>query len=134
MRHAYPRARDVVAIATDVLLVAVALTLAITRPGGTFALALGIGVPCVLGWQWLTLHFPRAVEIDEHGVSFEGFRRVHRYEWSSVRAVRVRRFLTGDRVLVRVIPAPPLRGRYWILDAIGGYRELVATLEKHAQG
>ena len=43
--------------------------------------------------------------------------------------MRVRRFLVRDRVLVRIVPARPWRGRYWILDRIDRFDELVRALE-----
>jgi len=43
--------------------------------------------------------------------------------------VRVRRFLVRDRIFVRIAPAPPWRGRYWVLDRIEGFEELVQELE-----
>jgi hypothetical protein len=35
-----------------------------------------------------------------------------------------------DRVLVRVLPSPPLRGRYWLFDSIVGYDAAVKRLEQ----
>jgi len=132
-RHAYPAARNVAARATDLLLIAVALWLLIARSGGRLGIALGLAIPLVLAWGVLTLHYPRAVTIDDRGISFEGYGRSHRFEWSDVRAIRVRKFLVGDRVLVRVLPSAPWRGRYWILESLEGYRELLAALQRQAR-
>ena len=128
MRHAYPRPRRIAAIATDLLLLMVAIAIPIMRPAGSLSIVLSIAVPCVLAWGALTLHYPRVVETDEHGIAFSAYGLVHRYAWSAV-TVHVRRFLVGDRVLVRVSPAPPWRGRYWILDVIDDFPALRAELE-----
>lgn len=131
-RYAYPRARDVAATATDLLLASVAIALLVTRSVGPLWTALGVAIPLVLAWGVLTLHYPRAVVLDDDGIAFEGYRRAHRYEWRDVSAIRVRRFLTGDRVLVRLLPSPPFRGRYWLLESMIGYRELLAELERRS--
>jgi len=128
MIHRYPRARLRAWIATDLLLIAVALYLALSRPEGTLGYVLAIAVPAVLAWGVLTLHYPREVEVDEHGVRFSAYGRTHRYEWTAIERVHVRKFLVRDRVLVRMIPSPPWRGRYWILSTIDGHDELLRTL------
>lgn len=131
MIHRYPRARHVASIATDLLLAAVAVYLAVTRPEGTLGYLLAIAVPAVLLFGVVTLHYPRVVELDADGVCFSAYGRAHRYEWSAIERVHVRKFLVRDRVLVRVLPARPWRGRYWILSAIDGYDALIANLEAH---
>lgn len=128
MRHVYPRARRIAAIATDLLLASVAIGIPLTRAAGSLTIVLSIAVPCVLLWGAITLHYPRVVEVDAEGIAFGGYGLVHRYTWSSV-TVHVRRFLVGDRVLVRISPAKPWRGRYWILDVMEGYPALLAELE-----
>jgi hypothetical protein len=129
MRHAYPRARRIASIATDLLLVAVAIGIPLTRPAGSLTIILSIAVPCVLLWGAITLHYPRTIEVDAAGIAFGSYGLVHRYRWADV-TVHVRRFLVGDRVLVRLLPAPPWRGRYWILDSIDDYPALIAELER----
>ena len=101
-------------------------------PRGAFATALLAGIGVVLAWGCLTLHFPHRVEIDDAGVSFLAYGRAHRFVWTDVRRVRVRRFLVRDRVLVVLAPAPAWRGRYWILDSIAGFAELLAALDAKA--
>lgn len=129
-RYAYPRARDAASFATDLLLVVVAIAVLVTRTSGPLWTALGVAIPLVLVFGVLTLHHPRAVVLDDDGIAFEGYRRTHRYAWRDVREIRVRRFLTGDRVLLRVLPSPPFRGRYWLFESMIGYRELLAELER----
>jgi hypothetical protein len=131
MRHAYPPARRVALIATDLLLLGIAIVVPLTRTAGSLALVLSIACPCMLAWGIVTLHYPRSVELDEQGITFGGYGRAHRYPWSAVQ-VHIRKFLVRDRVLVRVTPCPPWRGRYWILDAIDGYSTLIAELEKRS--
>jgi hypothetical protein len=126
--HAYGRA----AVGEDIGLLAALGVAAWALPPGPLASALLIGVPLVLGWGVLTLHFPRRVEIDEAGVAFFAYGRVHRFAWSEVARVRVRRFLVRDRVMVAIAPAGAWRGRYWIRDSIDGYGALVAALEARA--
>ena len=132
MRHLYPRTRIVSELLTDVMLVAVLLAITFTLSPGPLSLALSVGIPCVLAWGLVTLHYPRAIEVDDDAIAFTGYGRTHRYPWSTIETIRVRRFLVRDRVLVRIVPAPPWRGRYWILDSIGGYPALLAGLERRA--
>jgi hypothetical protein len=129
MIHRYPRARLRAWIATDLLLIGVALYLALSRPEGTLGYVLAIAVPAVLAWSLLTLHYPRELELDDRGLRFSAYGRAHRYEWSAIERVHVRKFLVRDRVLVRVIPSPPWRGRYWVLSSIDGYEKLITELE-----
>jgi hypothetical protein len=131
MIHRYPRARRVVWIATDLLLVAVAVWFAITPGRGTLGIVLSIAAPIIVAWNLITLHYPRFVDIDDRSVSFGAYGRVHRYEWSDVERVHVRKFLVRDRVLVRIVPSPPWQGRYWILSTIDRYDELLRELESH---
>jgi hypothetical protein len=129
---AYPRARWIVgALATDVLL-GVALLLFALRNDGPLAHAMLIAIPLVLSWGVVTLHHPRSVSIDDEAITFSAYGRRHRFAWSEVEQLRVRRFLVRDRVLVRISPASPWRGRYWILDGIEGFPTLVAELESRS--
>lgn len=130
MRYRYPRARRVAAIVTDFALLAIAFAIPLSF-AGKFSIVLSIAIPCVLAWGIVTLHYPRVIDVDDEGIAFAAYGFVHRYSWASVR-VHVRRFLVRDRVLVRLTPAPPWRGRYWILDAMDGYGALVAELEKRS--
>lgn len=127
--HAYPRARNVTAIAADVLLVAV-LIAAVALDRGTLGRVLAVAIVMVLAVSIATLHHPRRVELDDTGIRFCAYGRSHRFEWAAVERVHVRRFVTGDRVLVRLAPTPPWRGRYWIHETIGGYRTLLDALER----
>jgi hypothetical protein len=130
--HAYPPVRERAARAADVCLVVAFVGIVALRVTGPFAIALAVGIVMVLGFAVVTLHHPRKVEIDERGVAFHGYGRVHRYAWSAVERVQVRPFLTGDRVLVRIEPAPPWRGRYWLYEPLEGYRALVDALSRRA--
>jgi hypothetical protein len=116
-----------------VLLACVLLAIVLSHPTGKLALALGIAIPIVLAWGFLTLHFPSSVAVDELGIAFHGYGRVHRFPWSEVRKVSVRRFVVRDRVMVRIVPSPPWRGRYWVLDAIDGFDALLRALESHGK-
>ncbi len=131
MIHAYPRARRLARRVADAALVIVVVAIVVARVEGPLARALLVAIPCVLVWGALTLHHPSSVEIDDQAITFRGYGRAHRFAWRDVREIRVRRFLTGDRVLVRVLPAPPLRGRYWIQESIEGYAALLRVLEEH---
>ena len=138
LRCRYSRARGVLAATAQdaLLLLVIAAVLARrlrTPPGGArWATLLAVGAGLVLLWNVLTLHFPRSVELDDEGVSFGGYGRAHRFRWRDVERLRVRRFLVRDRVLVRLSPAPPWRGRYWLLDGLERFDELVRALEKRA--
>ncbi len=131
MLHRYPPARRAAALATDLLLLSIAVGIPLTRAAGSLSIVLSIAIPCVLAWGVVTLHYPRTVELDDEGITFGAYGISHRYAWSTVR-VHVRRFLVRDRVLVRLTPCPPWRGRYWILDAIDGYPKLLSELEKRS--
>ena len=115
----------------SVLLLALAVVLAF-GPRGPLAIALALAIPLVVGWAVLTLHFPERVELDDDGVAFFAYGRVHRFAWSDVERVRVRRFLVRDRVLVRISPASPWAGRYWLVDTLSNYRDVVKRLELRA--
>jgi hypothetical protein len=129
--HGYSRARWLVSIiGDDLVLVAVLVAIAVARPPGPFPKVLALGIVAVLAWQLVTLHYPSRVEVTESGVTFFGYGRAHRFAWEQIRECRVRRFLVRDRVLVRVLPSSPFRGRYWILDSIEGFDELLKKLEK----
>lgn len=114
-----------------VLVLALALALLRVVPPTLGAIFL-IAIPLVLAAAIGTLHAPTSVELDDQGVAFAAYGRAHRFRWRDVERVRVRRFLVSDRVLVRLSPAPPWRGRYWLTDALDGFDELVAALEARA--
>ena len=126
--HRYPRTPAL----EDAALLVAGLVAAWVLPRGAFATALLAGIGVVLAWGVVTLHFPHRVELDDEGVTFFGYRRAHRFAWSDVTRLRVRRFLVRDRVLVTIRPAPAWRGRYWILESIEGFAELVAALDARA--
>jgi len=116
--------------ASDGFLVLALIVLLFTGPPAPLSIALAAGIPIVLGWGILTLHFPARVEMDGDSIAFYGYGRVHRFSWQNIERVRVRRFVVRDRVLVRISPAPPFRGRYWLLDSLEGYDALVSALER----
>lgn len=136
--HEYERRRYVLAVVgQDVLLIAIVAAALVGRltPGGAspFLLALAGGAFVVLAWGFGTLNFPSRVTVTGDGVTFARYGRAHAYAWRDVQAVRVRRFLVRDRVLVRLSPAPPLRGRYWLLEGLNGFGDLVAELERQGR-
>ena len=134
MTHAYARVRWIAAVVAQdaVLVAALAIALA-TRAPGPLTAALVVAIPLVLGWGIVTLHCPSRVVIDARGVTFSAYGRQHAFAWAEIEQVRVRRFLVGDRVLVRMSPAPPWRGRYWVTRGIERYDDLVRELEARAQ-
>ena len=130
MTHAYARGRWLVSVVgQDLVLLGVLVWLALARPPGPFPKALAFGIVVTLVWQLVTLHYPSRVEVSEAGVAFFAYGRVHRFGWDHVREWRVRRFLVRDRVLVRVLPSSPFRGRYWILDSIEDFEGLLSALK-----
>jgi hypothetical protein len=129
MTHSYSLSRR---LEKDAML-AIALAAALlVMPHGPFATTLALAAPLVFAWGVITLHFPHRVDVDSNGVSFAAYGRAHRFGWSRVERLHVRRFLMKDRVLVRVEPAPAWGGRYWITDKISGFDELVRELEARA--
>ncbi|HEY3593477.1 MAG TPA: hypothetical protein VGL13_06375 [Polyangiaceae bacterium] len=119
--------------AGDAVLVLVMAGLLWAGPKGPLTTTLLAGIPIVLIWGILTLHFPARVEMDGEHIAFFGYGRVHRFAWSAIDRIRVRRFLVQDRVLVRITPASAFRGRYWLLNSIDGYESVVRALEERAR-
>jgi len=128
MIHVYPRALRGPLVQDGTLLLAWLVALFLESPGG-FRTFLLIAIPIVLAWGAATLHFPARVLVDEDGITFSRYGRVHRFSWRDVARVRVRRFVVRDRVLVRLEPTSAWRGKYWILDTIEGFDGLLAMLE-----
>jgi hypothetical protein len=129
----YPRSRAMFALAgQDALLVIALVALALTSPHAKLPIALFFAIPLVIGFGVATLHYPSRVEIDDEAISFARYGRVHRFAWREIERIRVRHFLMKDRVLVRIWPSTALRGRYWILDSMNGFEELVKAIEAHA--
>lgn len=129
MTHTYPRGRWI----TDLVLVSVFAAFVFARPQGTLFLVLEIAIPLVMVWGFVTLHYPTKVEIDSRGVTFHAYARGHHFDWTDVKKVSVRKFIVRDRVLVRLSPSPPWRGRYWLLDSIEDFDGLVRALESHGK-
>ncbi|WP_394820973.1 hypothetical protein [Pendulispora albinea] len=129
---AYERSRDRVSlVAQDALLAGVFGALLAWRPEGALGelgAALRIAIPIVLLWGWLTLHFPTRVEVGDGHIAFERYGRKHRFERHGIESISVRRFLVRDRVLIRIVPAPPWRGRYWLLTSLPDIDELLSIL------
>jgi hypothetical protein len=131
MRCEYPRGLRGPALEDALLAFAwVALLVLVDLPAGVRASLLA-AIPIVLAWGAVSLHFPSRVEIDDAGVAFARYGRVHRFEWRDVRRVRVRRFVLKDRVLVRIEPSGGAwRGRYWIVDSMQEFDRIVQVLEQ----
>jgi hypothetical protein len=131
--HRYPRSRAAWALAgQDVLLVVALVVLGLASADTKLSLPLFVAIPLVLGVGVATLHHPSRVDVDEDGIAFGRYGRVHRFAWREIERIRVRRFVVTDRVLVRISPASALRGRYWILDSIEGFRELLTAMDARA--
>jgi hypothetical protein len=132
--YGYGRTRCLASpIAEDLFLVLALGGLLAVFPRGALGAALATAIPAVLAWSWLTLHRPTHVLLDDDGISFRAYGREHRFAWRDVARVHVRRFIVRDRVLVRIAPAPPWAGRYWLLASLEGYGSLVETLENRIQ-
>jgi hypothetical protein len=111
------------------LVIALAVLVALVRPG-PFRSAMLIAIPLVVAWSFATLHMPTRVDVGDEGIAFFAWGRAHRFAWRDVDRVYVRRFMMKDRVLVRFTPSSAFRGRYWILDSIAGFSELVEQIER----
>jgi hypothetical protein len=131
MRSEYPRGLRGPVLEDAVLgLVWLLLLVLVDLPSGVRATLLA-GIPIVLLWGAVSLHFPSRVEVDDEGVEFARYGRVHRFAWRDVRRVRVRRFVLRDRVLVRLEPSGGTwRGRYWIVDSLPEFERVVQALEQ----
>jgi hypothetical protein len=133
MTHAYSRALRS-PLVHDTLLGAAWLVVFFVEGSGPFRTFLLVSIPLVMAWGAMTLHFPSRVAVDETGIAFSRYGRVHRFLWTDVARLHVRRFVVQDRVLVRVEPAPAWRGKYWILDSIEGWSALLAALDARRRG
>jgi hypothetical protein len=120
-------------VGQDAILVVAFAAALLLRPADLLTLALAVASPLVLAWGILTLHFPTRVEVTSQGIAFAGYGRTHRFAWAEIEHLHVRRFAVKGRVLVRVSPAPLLRGRYWITDAMDDFERLVGALEIRAR-
>ena len=103
--------------------------LLLMRPPDPLAVVLWMAIPAAVVWSLVTLHFPSRVDVGAESISFSAYGRAHTFAWSQVRSIRVRRFLVRDRVLVRIEPGGPWRGRYWLMDSLQGFDALVRELE-----
>jgi hypothetical protein len=129
--HTYPKSGWLSSpVSQDVWLVLALMVLLGLHPHGALALALGLAIPLTIAWSLLTLHLPSRVDVDPEAISFSAYGRAHRFPWRDIERIHVRRFLVRDRVLVRIAPSPPWRGRYWLTGSIAGFDELVSALEE----
>jgi hypothetical protein len=128
MTYAYARALRS-PLVHDATLAAAWLVVFFVQGSGGFRTFLLVSIPLVMGWGAMTLHFPSRVAVDETGIAFSRYGREHRFLWTDVARLHVRRFVVQDRVLVRVEPASAWRGKSWILDSIEGWSALVAALD-----
>ena len=117
----------------DVYLAAALAVVLALHPEGPLAVTLAVAIPVTIAWSVLTLHLPSRVDTDDDGIVFSAYGREHRFAWRDIRRIDVRRFVVQDRVLVRIVPSSPLRGRYWLLDSLGGYDATVRTLEQRGR-
>jgi len=126
--HAYPSFARSPALSDAGIAVAFVAIACFVDAGPLRTVLLG-AIVLVLAWGIATLHYPSRVEIDAEGVAFHRYGRAHRFAWSDVKRVRVRRFVVRDRVLVRIEPSTAWRGRYWVDERIEGFEGLVKGLE-----
>jgi hypothetical protein len=115
------------------LVIALTVILAL-HPEGALAIALGAAIPAAIAWSLVTLHLPSRVDVHPEGIAFLAYGREHCFAWRDIERIYVRRFVVRDRVLVRIEPSTPLRGRYWLMDSLEGYDALVRTLEEWTVG
>ena len=128
MTYEYPRAVRGPLFQDVSLLVAWAVLLCTDLPLRVRLLLL-LAIPVVLAWGAVSLHFPARVVVDAQGIAFGRYGRLHRFAWSEVERIHVRRFLVRDRVLVRIEPSGGAwRGRYWILDSIDSFDAIVGQI------
>jgi hypothetical protein len=128
--YRYSGSRAVFAlVGQDVFLVAALAVLAIGSPHAKLTIPLLFAIPVVLGFGVATLHYPSRVDVDDEGIAFARYGLVHRFAWREIDRIRVQRLMTRDRVLIRISPSAGLRGRYWILQSIDRFAELMTTIE-----
>jgi len=131
MLFAYPRPRWIARVVAQDALLVLALGFAAYR-GGPLGAVLGAAIVATAAWGLVTLHYPSRVETTADGISFSAYGRTHVFRWADVTRVHVRRFVVRDRVLVRLSPSTPWRGRYWLTDGLDGFDVLVQELERRA--
>jgi hypothetical protein len=113
----------------DALLLFAFCVVLVAEPSSALTKPLALGICLVTAWGYATLHVPSRVEITAEEVSFSRYGRTHVFAWREVERVRLRRFLVKDRVLVRLTPSSPWRGRYWLRDSLKGYEAVVREIE-----
>jgi hypothetical protein len=113
----------------DVVLSCTVPLLAWLAPTSPLIVPLVITVPLVLLIRIVTLHFPDRVAIEDEAIAFGLYGRSHRFAWKEIERLRIRRFIVRDRVLVRISPSPPWRGRYWLTRDLEGFDKLLSALE-----
>jgi hypothetical protein len=132
-QYVYPRVAWLGSVLAQDFLLLLGLTmLVVLHPPGGLGLALGMAIAATLAWNLVTLHLPSRIEVDEEGISFFAYRRVHRFAWRDIRRIHIRRFVVRDRVLVRIVPSAAWSGRYWLFNSLEGYDRLLQTLEHRA--
>ncbi|HMI87706.1 MAG TPA: hypothetical protein VK550_26650 [Polyangiaceae bacterium] len=133
-QHDYRRASRIRSpLAQDLCLGLALVAVLFVHPEGALALALAAAIPAAIAWRLLTLHVPSRVEVDGQGITFSAYRRTHRFNWRDIERIHIRRFIVRDRVLVRITPAGPWRGRYWLMDTMDGYDVLLRQLEERGR-
>jgi hypothetical protein len=121
-------------MAQDLCLCLALVAVLYVHPEGALARALAAAIFAAIAWRLLTLHVPSRVEVDSEGITFSAYRRAHRFNWRDIERIQLRRFIVRDRVLVRITPASPWRGRYWLMDSMDGYDVLLRQLEARGRG
>jgi hypothetical protein len=134
-RHRIPSRRlFFVTYLPDALLGAAWIWLLFTHPvAERLRLALLVALPLVVLYGILSIQTPSEVELDDDGITMRAYGRAHRFRWSEVTGtIRLRGFLVRDRVYLRIGPFHPWRGRYWLLDRLDGWPELVEAIRRRA--
>ena len=133
-QHTYPKVGWLSSpIAEDACLIFGLTVVLSLHPEGALAVALGAAIPATIAWSLVTLHMPSRVDVDADGIVFSAYGLEHRFAWRDIERIHVRRFIVRDRVLVRIEPSSPLRGRYWLMNSLEGYGALVQTLEQRGR-
>ncbi len=119
-----PLARDLVVVA--------AVTVGLAS-GSLFGKALAVAAAVAFLWGLVTLHYPTRVDLSDDGITFSAYGRSHHFRWEHVRRIHLRRFVVRDRVLVRLCPSSPWRGRYWLTTALADFDATVEALASRAR-
>lgn len=89
-------------------------------------------VPVIFFKEFIALHHPTQVTIDQSGVRFEFFKFSHYYQWNEIKSVLVKGPGRGLNDTIRIFINEPklLKGKYWLsANGMDNYKEIITVLK-----